>query len=669
MKTLFVFTLLLSAFMSFNTQAAPIKKNVLVSVGEITTDENSPGWKKSVCDQVYTIANQVVTSGVNVVCRNFDTSSILDKGLENIHLKYDYHLRILKDSYGVVGMDVNKLQRKNSSDFKTLAWTMKDGANTKITKEQAMAKAIGNFFFYVDNELAYKAALLVNGAQDSDSISYDQKKGVFLDRFTNEPISINRAYSQFEGEGERHMNYLRTGVEIGVLLSSAMAIYYKNLVFNQVDFDYGLKDGIRKKLNGDAIRLDDNDKSSNYGHEYAGVMYYQMARSNGFNSLESFLITFASSTAWEFMEYHEVLSINDEIMTPIGGYVIGEATYQISCALNQKNSLAAKTLGYTINPGLAANHAIDAIKSKNKFASQPDCQKPRWSDISVYMGVEQGSKPYVPTAEEQKGWVAGMDATVVPIADYNKEGKGTKLIYDTAMAKMLVELNGNQGVTDLRVVAQLISVAYNTKDITRDEKGQLRGYDVLVGVGTASTWNDRGTKEDSDSEDFFGTINVLGATASASIFKNGFHIKADVAFYGDFAMVKSYSLSKYRNENPGAMAGQASTISKHNYYWGAGASTIASIAVEKGKWEVGYNGQFSSEKSLKGNHRLQEEITTTDVYRDTMSVNRHYIKYSITKNLQFQISREYYKRSGSVNNGSKTTGTEVRTMGTLIYKF
>lgn len=667
MKSLILisFLTLITAFRAEAYYEAP-KKRVLISVGDLK-ENNSKVWKKATCDQVHAIANQIVESGVDIMCRSFDTNHFADSGADSLFKKFDYHMRILRGSDDVVGIDVYNIKRTHNTDFKSLGWNFKDGEKTKISKEEAMAKAIGNFFFYAGNETAFKAGLLVNGAVESDAIEYDQKAGVFKDKLTNEPISINRAYSLYEGESDRKKNYLRTGVEIGVLLSSAMAIYYKNLVFNQVDFDYGFKDGIKKKFTGEAIRFDDNDKYSNYGHVYAGVLYYQAARSNGFNSLESFLITYASSTAWEFMEYHEVLSINDQILTPIGGYVIGEATYQISCALFQKNNLAATALGYTINPGMATNHAMDAAFKKDRFAAQPDCKKPRWSDISVYIGLDKGQKAYEHKANSN--YIAGMDATVVNIENYGKTGTDSKLVYDTAMAKMLVELNGNEGVTDLRVIAQIVTAAYHQKNLNKDERGQLRGYDLVLGLGSASTWNDRGTAEGSKNEDFYGTINVLGATAHANIHYKGFNIKADFGFYGDFAMVKSYSLNKYADETAGGLAGHATTITKRGYYWGVGTSTLAAISIQNGKWEVGYSGQFSSAKSIKGNHRREEDITNHDRFRDTISTNKIFISYQLTKNLKIKLSREYNFRSGSVEGGSKTEGTEVRTMGTLVYQF
>lgn len=665
MKTYSLLALVLLA-VSFNVSAAaPEVKRVLISVGDLK-DNNSKEWKKATCLQVYRVANQIMEHGADVTCRQFDTSNFMDKDLASLSQGYDYHLRVTRDQNDQIDVDLTNWRRRHDSDFKTLGWKFKDTPESKVKKEDAFAKVMGNIFLYAGNDLAYKAALLAQGAFESEEIEFDQEAGVFKDKRTKEPISINKAATLFEEESPRKKNYLRTGIEIGVQLSAAMAIYYKNLVFNQVDFDYSLSSGLKGKLiTGDAIKFDDNDKMSNYGHIYAGVMYYQTARSNGFNSLESAIITFASSAAWEFLEYHEVFSINDQILTPVGGYVIGEATYQISCALVTKNSIGAKALGYTINPNLAMNHAMDAAFKGDRFSAQPDCKKPRWSDISVYIGLDKGQKAFEPS--KNTDFIAGMNAMVVNIDNYDKVGSDGKLVFDTAMSKMLVEMNGNQGLIDLRVVAQVVMAAYHQKNLSKDEKGQLRGYDLILGIGSASTWHDRGGKELSPTEDFYGTINILGATAHANVHYNGFNIKADFGLYGDFAMVKAYSLEPLKESRGGSMDGQSSIMKRKGYYWGAGASALAAISVSKGRFEVGYVGQHSTATSINSRNRI--EATNGDEFSDTLHHNKIYISYTLTKNLKLQLSREYNIRKGSTNSGFNTRGVETRTTGTLVYKF
>ncbi|MEA9355607.1 DUF3943 domain-containing protein [Bacteriovorax sp. PP10] len=667
MKSYSLFALLLvAASFTANAKLVP-QKRILISVGDLK-ETKSKEWKKETCLQVYKLANQIVDRGVDVTCREFSTESFVDKDLAALSKSYDYHIKILR-SRGDEGIttDVTNWNRKYDSDFTNLGWSFQDSKDSKAKKEDAMAKVMGNLFLYINNEDAYKAALLVNGAIESDQIAFDEKKQVFKDKATNSPISASRAYSIFESESPRKKNYLRTGIEIGVQLSAAMAIYYKNLVFNEVDFDYELGSGLKGKyITGEAIKFDDNDKASNYGHTYAGVMYYQTARANGFNSLESALIGFASSAAWETLEYHEVFSINDQILTPIGGYVIGEATYQLSCALLNKNSIAAKTLGYTVNPNLGIAHAIDgAWKKGDKFASQPDCKKPRWSDISVYIGLDNGQKAY--EGSKNNDYVLGLKAEVVNIDNYDKAGKHQSMVYDSAVTKLMVESNGNQGVTDLKVVAQVVMAAYNQKNLKKDSSGQLSGYDVILGIGSGSTWTDRGTKEDSVDEDFYGTVNILGATAHARVHMNGFILNADFGVYGDFAMVKSYALEPYKASQNGDLSKESSIVRKRSYYWGSGASAIGAISVSRGNFEVGYEGQFSTANSIDERNRIESESGAK--FKDSLSTNKIYIRYSITKNLSIQLSREIDVRTGSVNGDFDTKGTERRTMGTLIYKF
>lgn len=652
--------------LSATAQAYIPAKKILVSVGDLK--ENSYGlWKKEICVMVHAIANQVSDSAVDVTCRSFDTSSFVDPYLKTAQGQFAYHLRIMRTFNDEVKVDVTNWSRRHQTDFINLGWNFRENRLEKNKKQEAMAKSLANFFFYASNEEAFKAGLLVNGVHESSRVEYDQKKGVFRDKMMREELTVNQAYSLYEGESERKKNYLRTGVELGVLLSAGMAVYYKNLVYNKQDFDYGFKDGLRKKFNGEAILYDDNDKFANYGHVYAGVLYYQVARANGFNSLESFLVGFASSAAWEFMEYHEVFSLNDQILTPIGGYVIGEASYQISCALLQKGGKMAKTVGYTINPGLAMNHLIDKHTRGDKYASQPDCKKPRWSEISMFIGLEHGQKAY--EGSKDSTYVLGLEADVVNIEDYQKPGTSSKLVYDTALAKAILEKSGGDGIGDIKVIAQVVMAAYHEKKLDLDPQGQLRGYDLILGVGSASTWRDRGGERKSNTEDFYGTINILGATARANIYYKGYNVQAEFGFYGDFAMVKAWALNDFKASNGGQLNDQYNVVRKRGYYWGLGTTTLAALSVEKGSVKAGYEAQVSSAHDVKNRHRNGADATNPADFRDSLVAHKVYIRFKITKNLSFQLAHEIVQREGSANGIKTAKGIDQRTTGTLVYLF
>lgn len=638
--------------------------NVLVTVIDEQTMAG-PAWKRETCERVHLAAQQVLERGADVTCREGRPFNSYDRNPQASSTLYDFHLALTRTRRGEIEMDAAHWNRKSDSDFKTLAWAFKNGKTEKgATREEAMARALLNFFFYIKHEEAYKAALLIHGVAESKSISYDLERKTFVERDTNRPLSVDAAMERFEEEGEPQRRYLRAGIEIGVLLSAGLAIYYKNLVYNSVDFDYGFKDGLYKKLiSGEAWLMDDNDKFANYGHVYAGVLYYQIARANGFSAFESFLVTTAASGMWELLEYREVFSVNDQIMTPIGGYVVGEAFYQIACSLVTKDSTLARAVGYTINPGLGAAHLQDHFFRSNRFAAQPDCKKPRWSQIGVFLGTDQHTKPYGDIPRSQ--YLAGMEAEVVTLPGYGEAGRESKLVYDTAMVKALIEANGNEGLIDLRVVAQVVMAAYHKRDRRVNERGQLEGYDLVLGIGSASTWNDRGGERDEKLDDFYGTINVIGATAHANIHYRGFNIRADFAVYGDFVMVKSYALEQLIQAR-GGVDDQAGSVRRHGYYWGKGASTLAALSVERGRWRVGYDMQASTASSIDSGHRI--DPTSPVRFEDTFVVQRVHVTFRLTKNMSVQLAQEVNHRRGNAD-GRERSGTEHRTLGKLIYQF
>lgn len=73
--------------------------------------------------------------------------------------------------------------------------------------------------------------------------------------------------------------------------------------------------------------------TNNFLHPYHGGLYFNAARSNGYNFWQSELFAAAGSLSWELFGECEYPSINDFISTPIGGAVTGEVTFRASDAV------------------------------------------------------------------------------------------------------------------------------------------------------------------------------------------------------------------------------------------------------------------------------------------------------------------------------------------------
>jgi hypothetical protein len=89
-------------------------------------------------------------------------------------------------------------------------------------------------------------------------------------------------------------------------------------------------------------RLDNDDIMTNYvGHPLAGATYYVMARQNDLPWYESFLYSTVMSTFfWEYglEALVEVPSIQDLIITPVVGSLIGEAMHELKQTIKRNDN-------------------------------------------------------------------------------------------------------------------------------------------------------------------------------------------------------------------------------------------------------------------------------------------------------------------------------------------
>lgn len=124
---------------------------------------------------------------------------------------------------------------------------------------------------------------------------------------------------------------LTTGINCGVW---AFDRYVLNADYAKIDFK-SIGDNFNKGL------VWDNDKmeTNMIMHPYHGSLYFNSARSNGFNFWQSSLFSVGGSAMWEFLMENEYPSTNDIIATPIGGMVLGEVFYRTSDMLIDERTI------------------------------------------------------------------------------------------------------------------------------------------------------------------------------------------------------------------------------------------------------------------------------------------------------------------------------------------
>lgn len=108
----------------------------------------------------------------------------------------------------------------------------------------------------------------------------------------------------------------------------------------------------------------DNDKFGvNFiGHPYAGSLYFNAARSQGYNYFQSFPFAVGGSLLWEYFGENTLPSINDMIYTPVNGAFLGEILYRLSSNILDDRTRGANRVFREIAAGL-----IDPVRGLNRL--------------------------------------------------------------------------------------------------------------------------------------------------------------------------------------------------------------------------------------------------------------------------------------------------------------
>jgi hypothetical protein len=144
--------------------------------------------------------------------------------------------------------------------------------------------------------------------------------------------------------------------------------YFNRHVADDTTADLSFKSWRRNIQRG--FEWDPNAFSGNmFQHPYHGNVFYNSARSNGYDFWESIPFAFAGSFIWEMFGENNLGAINDWAMTSLGGITIGEALHRSAKMLRDNTAKGASRAfrelgGFLLDPVGGFNRAVRGEMSK-----------------------------------------------------------------------------------------------------------------------------------------------------------------------------------------------------------------------------------------------------------------------------------------------------------------
>ena len=165
---------------------------------------------------------------------------------------------------------------------------------------------------------------------------------------------------------------------IGEMLFSNAALVLFNRFVLKKDYAMISFDSMYKNLTNKWVWDQDEFSVNHIGHPYQGSFYYTAARSNGLNPWWSFLNTVAGSITWELFCETETPSMNDLIVTTMGGFSLGEMLHRLS---------SSKQIPNPGNILVGPFNAINGLWQKRTFENPRERGEILYTDVSFSTGV------------------------------------------------------------------------------------------------------------------------------------------------------------------------------------------------------------------------------------------------------------------------------------------
>jgi hypothetical protein len=336
--------------------------------------------------------------------------------------------------------------------------------------------------------------------------------------------------------------------------------------------------------------------SNQLAHPYHGAMYFSTAQLNGLDLLESALYTASGSLMWELFFESNYPSINDTIMTTLGGMILGGPLYRIAGMLRKQNSggfkgLLQKSLMLIANPSFGYSLFSNHQSGLNIFSENHNYNF--HLPLGTYWSATNKQKYLIGMCIENKDFIEKDLSKIKPydwflldlILSYHKDSSWDKEIFTTALLSGTRTKNGLRGIFGV----------YDYVDTQVIEMISAAG----IGLGAVSIFN----SEPNYFTESSGVISFIFGGSSPSLNKEKYHFgeKDQKPYYFGPGIMSRFKIEMGKK-------GLGSILAKFSQYW--------------------VNSMFFNAQ-------------------ESLSISSFNLKISITRNSQINLGYDCYIRQGT----------------------
>ncbi len=295
---------------------------------------------------------------------------------------------------------------------------------------------------------------------------------------------------------------------------------------------------------------DDNSFSTNqFSHPYHGSLYFNAARSNGYDFWSSVPFAFAGSFTWEYFGEVHNPAMNDWIATSIGGSALGEIFHRLGTTIRDNTATGSSRNwheigGLLVDPMGGVNRIIDG--DWNRQYANPEDRFPDNYRSHLEFGLR--------TRGEEKIWTA--DTTDVYVAaefDYGDPFYGDLgKPYDSFDFALQLNFGDKTKIGRLTGTGNLGGTFLKDTDRTKHIVAAFHRYEYI---------NTNALE--------FGGQAITAGLLSCWTYDNGFEIRTDLQAG---PMILGGATSDYAN------------ISARSYDYGPGSTVVLKAELRRGAW-------------------------------------------------------------------------------------